>query len=144
MDQSPEEVFAEVNNVRGWWSEEIAGSTDQPGAEFTFTVQAIHCSTQKITEWEPGKRVVWQVVDSQLDFVADKEEWTGTDIIFEIARRGGRTELCFTHAGLMPALACYGECADAWAHYINDSLFNLITTGSGKPERKEVAEVVGR
>ena len=116
------------------------GRTDQPGAEFTFRAGDIHCSTQKITEWEPGKKVVWQVVDSQIDFVADKEEWTGTDIVFEIARRDGRTELRFTHAGLVPALACYGECADAWAHYINDSLFNLITTGSGKPDRQEVAE----
>ncbi len=141
VDQSPAEVFAAVNNVRGWWSEEIEGRTDQPGAEFTFTVQNIHCSTQKITEWEPDKKVVWQVVDSQLNFVADKDEWTGTDILFEVARLDGRTELRFTHAGLVPALACYGQCTDAWAHYINNSLFNLITTGSGKPERKKVTEV---
>ena len=140
VDQSPEEVFAAVNNVRGWWSEEIEGSTDQLGAEFTFRAGDIHCSTQKITAFEPGKKVVWQVVDSQINFVADKDEWTGTAIVFDIARRDGRTELRFTHAGLAPALACYGECADAWAHYINDSLFNLITTGSGKPERKEAAE----
>ena len=142
VDQSPEEVFAAVNNVRGWWSEEVEGSTDEPGAVFTFQVQGIHCSTQKIIEWEPGKKVVWQVVDSQLDFIADKEEWTGTHIAFEIARREGRTELRFIHAGLVPALECYGECTNAWAHYINDSLFNLITTGRGKPERKEAAETV--
>ena len=140
VDQSPAEVFAAVNNVRGWWSEEIEGRTDQPGAVFTFRAGELHCSTQKITEWEPGKKVVWQVVASQINFVPDKDEWTGTTIIFEIARQDGRVELRFTHAGLAPALACYGECADAWAHYINNSLFNLITTGSGKPERKEVAE----
>lgn len=97
--------------------------------------------THRITAWEPGKKVVWQVVDSQISFVADKNEWTGTDIIFEIGRQDSRIELRFTHAGLVPALACYGACADAWAHYINDSLFNLITTGEGKPERKEVVEM---
>ncbi len=137
VDQSPEEVFAAINNVRGWWSEEIDGSTDKLGAEFKYHYQDLHFSTQKITELVPGKKVVWHVLDSRIDFVKDKGEWNGTDIVFEIARKNGKTQLRFTHVGLVPAFECYGDCSEGWGFFINDSLRGLITTGKGQPNQKE-------
>lgn len=137
VDQSPEEVFAAINNVRGWWSEEIDGSTDKLGAEFKYHYQDLHFSTQKITELVPGKKVVWHVLDSRIDFVKDKGEWNGTDIVFEITRKNGKTQLRFTHVGLVPAFECYGDCSEGWGFFINDSLRGLITTGKGQPNQKE-------
>ncbi len=137
IDRSRKEVFDAVNNVRGWWTEEIDGSTDKLGAAFKFHYKDFHLSTQKITELAPGKKVVWHVVDSRLNFVKDKTEWNGTDIVFEIARKDDKTQLRFTHVGLVPALECYGMCSEGWSFYIKDSLRKLITTGKGKPERKE-------
>jgi hypothetical protein len=133
VDQSPEEVFNAINDVRGWWSGEIDGSTDSPGAEFTYRYKDVHRSTQRITEWVPGRKIVWHVVDSSINFVKDRAEWNGTEIVFEITRQDGRTELRFTHGGLIPAFECYGGCSGAWGFYINDSLRNLITTGKGQP-----------
>jgi hypothetical protein len=137
VDQSPEQVFDAINNVRGWWSGEIDGPTDNLGAEFTYRYQDLHRSTQKITELVRGKKVVWRVLDAKLNFVKDKDEWNGTDIVFEIARKGDKTELRFTHVGLAPAIECYGKCAGAWGFYINESLRSLITAGRGDPNEKE-------
>ena len=135
VEQSPEDVFNAINNVRAWWSGDIDGSTDRLGDEFRYRYQDLHDTTQRITEWVPGKRVVWHVVDSHINFVKDRAEWNGTDIVFEISRQGGKTELRFTHVGLVPAFECYGGCSDAWGFYINDSLRSLIATGKGQPNR---------
>ena len=137
VDQSPEQVFAAVNDVRGWWSGEIDGPTDRLGGEFTYRYKDFHRSTQKITELVPGKRVVWHVTDARLTFVPDQKEWNGTDIVFDIARKGAKTELRFTHVGLTPRIQCYGDCEGAWTFYIQESLRGLITRGSGQPNEKE-------
>jgi hypothetical protein len=137
VDQSPEEVFNAINNVRGWWSEEIEGDTDRLAAEFRFHHKDLHRSTQKITEFLSGKKVVWHVVDGQINFVKNKTEWDGTDIVFDIAWKGEKTELRFTHVGLVPAIDCYGGCSGAWGFYVSESLRSLITKGKGDPARKE-------
>ena len=139
VDQSPEEVFAAVNNARDWWSGDIEGDTDQLGAEFTFSAQNLHHSTQKITELIPGKKIVWHVLDSRINFVNDKSEWKDTDIVFEIARKDNRTELRFTHFGLVPAFECYASCSDAWGFYVMHNLFNLISAGGRAPTGEDPA-----
>jgi len=133
VDQSPEQVFDAINNVRGWWSGEIEGPTHGLGAEFTYRYKTMHRSTQRITEWVPGKKVAWHIVTADLSFVADKTEWNGTEIVFEIERRGDKTEVRFTHVGLVPTFECYGDCSGAWGYYVQDSLVPLITTGRGAP-----------
>jgi hypothetical protein len=36
VDRTPQEAFGAINNVRGWWSKEIEGSTNKLGDEFTY------------------------------------------------------------------------------------------------------------
>jgi hypothetical protein len=137
VDQTPKEAFDAINNVRGWWSGNIEGSTDKLGAEWTYRYEDLHYSKQKITEFVPGKKVVWLVVDSYLKFVEDKTEWNGTKITFEVTKKGTKTEIRFTHVGLVPQQECYGACSDAWGSYIKQSLRNLIVQGKGEPNPKE-------
>jgi hypothetical protein len=134
VDQTPQEAFAAINNVRGWWSGIIEGDTDKPGAEFTYRYRDVHQSTQKITELIPGKRVVWHVIDSHLSLLKEKSEWNGSDIIFEISEKDGKTEVRFTHMGLVPEYECYGSCSNAWGILINGNLRKMITTGRSQPD----------
>ena len=131
VNQSPEEVFNAVNNVRGWWTGEpgIEGNTDKLGDEFTYRYKDFHYSKQRVTELIPGKKVVWLVTDSKLNFIKDKSEWTGTKISFEISEKNNKTQIRFTHVGLVPGIECYGDCSNAWSSYITGSLRSFITKG---------------
>lgn len=134
VEQSPQEVFAAVVNVRAWWTGQIDGSADELGAEFSYRHPPQHYSLQRVTELEPDRRVVWRVIDSRLSFVPDPDEWTGTEIVFDLTPTPAGTELRFTHIGLLPAVECFDACSTAWLHYVNAGLRSLITTGAGVPD----------
>jgi hypothetical protein len=131
LDQTPKEVFDAINNVRSWWSENIDGRTDELGAVFKYRHEDIHRCTMKIVELTANKKIVWLVEDNYFSFTEDKTEWKGTKVIFEIARKGDKTEIRFTHEGLVPGYECFDICSNAWGSYINRSLRKLIATGKG-------------
>jgi hypothetical protein len=131
VDNSTKEVFDAINNVRGWWQGEIEGSTDKLNDEFNYRMEEIHFSKQKVVELIPNEKVVWLVTDSKLNFTNNKSEWTGTKIIFEISEVNNKTQIRFTHLGLVPKFECFGDCSNAWSELIQKSLFSLITTGKG-------------
>jgi Activator of Hsp90 ATPase homolog 1-like protein len=133
VDQPAQDVFAAVNDPRGWWSQAIVGETDQLDAVFYYHYKNIHRCTLQITELVPDRKVVWRVLHNDFNFIHDRSEWNDTDIVFEIAAKGDRTEVRFTHHGLVPAYECYDVCSNAWGNYITGSLRSLIATGEGQP-----------
>ena len=135
VDQWPEEVFDAVTNVRDWWTGEIKGKSAKVGDEFTFRYEDIHTSRQRVVEAVPGKRIVWLVTEANLTFADNPAEWVGTRIVFDIAKKGMKTELRFTHEGLVPSCDCYGACNEGWTFYIEGSLRKLITAGKGERVR---------
>jgi hypothetical protein len=132
VDQTPAEVFSAINNVRGWWQGEVEGSTDKLDDEFTYRMKDIHFSKQRLIEVVPDKKVIWLVTDSKLNFLKNKSEWTGTKIGFDISEINNKTQLRFTHTGLVPTIECYGSCSKGWSKLIQESLLSVVTTGKGK------------
>ena len=125
------EVYTAINNVKDWWHGKIDGTADQLNDEFDYRFETFHYSRQRVVELVPNKRIVWLVTDSNLSHDNGKHEWTGTRIVFDITEANGKTELRFTHEGLVPSFECYGDCSNGWSMLIQKSLHNLLTEGKG-------------
>ena len=136
VDATAEEAFNSINSVSQWWTENLEGSSQELNDEFIVRFGDVHFSKQKLVEVTPGKKIVWLVTDSQLNFLKDKQEWTNTRISFEITKQDNKTLINFTHFGLVPQVECYHSCVKGWDHYLNGSLFKLLTEGKGTPASK--------
>lgn len=133
VDQTPEQVFSAINDVRAWWGPDVEGSTDSLGSEFIYRYRDIHYSKIRIVEFVPNEKVVWLILENHLNFVDDQSEWVGTTVRFEIERKGDQTEVRFAHLGLDSGFECYEACSSAWGSLMHSSLPSLITTGTGHP-----------
>jgi hypothetical protein len=137
VEKSPKKTFDSIVNLRGWWSEEIDGNTDKLNESFFYHYQDIHLCKMKLIEIIPLKRLVYQVLENDFNFIKDKTEWVNSKLIFDIAEEGTHTRVKFTHEGLVPDDECYDVCNDAWTGYIHTSLKNFIETGTGNPNPKD-------
>ena len=100
--------------------------------EFSVRFDAMHFSKQRLVEVMPDKKIVWLVTDSKLSWLTNKTEWTNTKVSFEISNHNNKTQIHFTHIGLVPEVECYNDCVNGWNQYIG-SLFKLLTEGKGQP-----------
>ncbi len=137
VNKSPEEVFNAINNIRGWWSEDVKGNSSKKNDEFEIRFEDIHYSKQKLTEFIKNKKIAWRVTDSRLNFLKNKKEWTGTTMVFDISRQGTKTKLRFRHVGLVPEFECYDACSKGWKFYIMSSLRDYLVSGKGEPQPLE-------
>jgi hypothetical protein len=140
VDASAEDVFNHINDVAKWWlkhvggaSTEFEGKSSKLNDEFILRHGEVHYSKHKLIEVIPGKKVVWLVTDSKLTWIKEnKQEWTGTKMIFEIIPEGQKTTLFFTHEGLIPQMECYEHCVHFWDRVIKQWLFDYINNDKAK------------
>ena len=132
VDTNTEVTFNAINNVRGWWSEDFEGSTGKLNDIFTVRFGEVFI-TSKVVELIPGRKIVWHVLDCNKPWLKNTNEWNDTKMCWEISENNEKTQVRFTHIGLVPAIECFDVCSNAWGEYLQQSLRNLANTGKGKP-----------
>jgi hypothetical protein len=139
VERTSHEVFDAINDVRGWWGEDVHGSNDKVGDEFTGGVQGVRSSKLRVTELIPNEKVVWRVVDNHRNVVEDGSERIGTTISFEITGKDGRTEIRFAHRGLNSEYECFDVWSNLW-DFLMPSLITVaqasLTTSSERGQRR--------
>lgn len=119
------QLFAHLLNPKNWWvglfGETIEGKSEGINDEFSFRAgDGVHFSNQKLIELVADKKIAWLVTESNLTFLKNTNEWTGTKIIFDIEKVSDKTKITFTHDGLIPQFECYGGCSSAWTQYLQN------------------------
>ena len=96
---------------------EKSRATPTNSAPSSHTVTRICTVPNKnITELIPGKKTAWRVLESDLSFLKDKNEWTGTEIVFDVSAKRSKTEVRFAHAGLEPQIGMLWQLLERVGH----------------------------
>ena len=133
VNMPPSEAFDKISRVPEWWGTDFQGQSRHVGDVFTIRFQSGDVYTIKIVDVVPDKKVVWQVIDSNRPSLKDPHEWTGTQIVWEIAAHSNATQIDLTHVGLVPDIECYEECSQGWNFLLQKSLLTLLTENQGNP-----------
>jgi uncharacterized protein YndB with AHSA1/START domain len=117
------EALTTLDGLSGWWTTNTRGDV-KPGGVIQFRFEK-GGADMKVVEQEPGKRVLWQVVDGPA-------EWVGTKIRWELERDGDYVVLLFKHEGWREPTQFTHHCSTKWAAFLL-SLKSLVETGKGAP-----------
>jgi uncharacterized protein YndB with AHSA1/START domain len=114
--------------LAGWWTRDIQGQVDVGGVlRFRFGAGGFD---MKVLELQPGKRVLWTVVDGP-------QEWIGTKVRWSLQEEGAYTIVLFKHEGWREPAEFMHHCSTKWAVFLL-SLKQLLETGQGTPDPDDI------
>jgi uncharacterized protein YndB with AHSA1/START domain len=126
-------ALATREGVAGWWTLDTRGDS-KVGATlklvFTADGKELGGFDIKVLDLEPGKRVLWQVMEGPA-------EWVGTKIRFELEQEGDYCVVLFKHEGWKEPVEFMSHCSTKWAIFLM-SLKSLVETGKGNPSPDDV------
>ena len=132
IKSSPDEAYKALTTRDGlaaWWTRNTQGEGGKVGGVVKFRFSSggteIGGFDMKVLELQPGKLVLWQVVDGP-------QEWIGTTIRFDLKQAGEHVIVLFKHQGWKEPVEFMHHCSTKWATYLM-SLKALVETGKGSP-----------
>ncbi|MBM0256751.1 SRPBCC domain-containing protein [Micromonospora sp. 4G55] len=132
IPSSTAEVYTALTTVEGlagWWTTNTQAVGDGVGGVLQFRFAAGGFD-MKVLELDPGRRVLWEVVDGP-------DEWIGTQVDWRLAQVDDYTVVLFSHRGWKEPVDFMHHCSTKWAVYLL-SLKSLIETGKGAPHPHDV------
>ena len=117
-------ALATREGLAAWWTTDTQGES-KVGGVLKFRFGTAGGFDMKVLELDPGKRVLWQVVDGP-------KEWIGTKVGFELKRDGDFTIVLFKHQGWKEPVEFMHHCSTKWGVFLM-SLKSLVETGKGAP-----------
>lgn len=122
------DALATRDGLAGWWTHNTQGESTVGGTlQFRFGAGGFD---MKVLELQPGKRVVWQVLDGPA-------EWIGTKVIWDLKQEGEHAIILLNHQGWREPVEMMHHCSTKWAVFMM-SLKALVETGHGAPDPHDV------
>jgi uncharacterized protein YndB with AHSA1/START domain len=115
--------------LAGWWTNDTSGESKVAGV-LKFRFGELGGFDMKVLQLDPGKRVLWQVVEGP-------EEWIGTNVSFDLKQDGEFTSVLFKHQGWKEPVEFMHHCSTKWAIFLM-SLKSMVETGKGAPHPNDV------
>ena len=114
--------------LAGWWTSNTQGESKVGGVlQFRFGAGGFD---MKVLELEPGKQVLWEVVEGP-------EEWVGTRVRWDLRQEGDHAVVLLHHQGWKEPVEFMHHCSTKWAVFLM-SLKSLVETGKGAPDPYDV------
>ena len=128
-----EDVYAALSTpqgLAGWWTDDVTGNCAEVGNRVHFQFGDLGFFDMQVLEAEPGKRLLWEVVDGP-------QEWIGTKLSWDLRREGGYAIVLLKHEGWKEPVEFMHHCSTKWAVFLL-SLKGLLETGKGAPFPRDV------
>ena len=129
---SLESVYKAVttrDGLAGWWTTQTEGEGNKVGNVVKFRFGAGGFD-MRVVELQPGKQVLWQVVEGP-------PEWIGTKVSWELKQEGDYVIVLFKHQGWKEPVEFMHHCSTKWGIFLM-SLKSLVETGTGAPDPRDV------
>jgi hypothetical protein len=123
------QALATRDGLAAWWTNNTQGEAGKVGGVLQFRFGAGGMD-MKVVELQPGKRVLWEVVDGP-------KEWMGTKISFDLKKDGDYVIVLFKHQGWKEPVEFMHHCSTKWGVFML-SLKQLLETGKGAPEPNDI------
>ena len=133
VNAAPKTAYEKIAKVDGWWAKNFSGKALHENDTFKVNFGETFVDF-KITEAIPGKKAIWHVTDCHLDWINNKKEWQGTEVVWELTPDKEGTKIKMTHEGLVPEVECYEDCETGWNGHVKGSLVAFINENKGRPE----------